>query len=183
MLKDAIAAEQDERTREGLAAELKVLDMIGQPATELEAPTWFNGKALKLASLKGKVVLVDFWATWCPPCRQVIPTLVETYNEMKDQGLVVIGYTKLYGTYRDDETNEGKVEPEKELELTKAFLDRFAITYPIAVSDNDEGFGAYGVRSIPTLFFIDRNGLIVDAEKGSESAGTLKEKVAGLLAR
>jgi len=180
ILKEALADAGEEEKR-ALEEELKGLQMIGKPATALSAEHWFNSKPIRWNKLKGKVVLIDFWATWCPPCRQVIPVLVESYNEMKEKGLVVIGYTKLYGFYRDDQKNEGKVDPETELTLTKEFLDRFKISYPVAVSDKGEAFDVYGVQSIPTLFFIDRKGNIVDVEKGSGGAAELKEKIRKLL--
>ena len=158
-----------------------MLDMIGKPATELKAEKWLNSKKLTLKKLKGKVVLIDFWATWCPPCRQVIPVLAASYEELKDKGLVVLGYTKYYGFYRDDQKNAGKVEKSAELTLTREFLKRFKMTYPVAIANDDKGFTDYGIESIPTLFFIDRKGVIVDVEMGSGDPNKLKTKIENLV--
>ncbi|PJB79173.1 MAG: hypothetical protein CO090_05565 [Acidobacteria bacterium CG_4_9_14_3_um_filter_49_7] len=181
IIKTALSKTTEERSRKSLESQLKMLDMIGKPATELKAEKWLNSKKLTLKKLKGKVVLIDFWATWCPPCRQVIPVLAASYEELKDKGLVVLGYTKYYGFYRDDQKNAGKVEKSAELTLTREFLKRFKMTYPVAIANDDKGFTDYGIESIPTLFFIDRKGVIVDVEMGSGDPNKLKTKIENLV--
>ena len=87
-----------------------------QDVADLEL-TDVNGDIQTLGQMTEKeFVLVDFWAPWCAPCRRVIPTLVKSYNELKDKDLVVIGYTRLYGRYSDDlpENRKAKVEPEED---------------------------------------------------------------------
>jgi thiol-disulfide isomerase/thioredoxin len=164
-----------------LEGTLNQLKIINNPAPEISAETWFNSKPLTLAMLKGKAVIVDFWATWCGPCRQVMPTLEESYKKYKDQGLVVIGFTRIQGRYSDDKENKGKVSKEEELKLTKGFCDRFKITYPIAIADGRDIFKAYGVSGIPTMVMIDKKGIVKEIEVGAGPSDQLKNKIKELV--
>jgi thiol-disulfide isomerase/thioredoxin len=131
--------------------------------------------------LKGKAVIIDFWATWCAPCRKVIPTLAKMYEQLKSKGLVVIGFTKIYGTYTDEMQQGKKVTPEEEKKLVKEFVDRNKITYPVAVANGKEAFDAYGVSGIPTMVFIDKNGKIKEITVGAGDESILETKIKDLL--
>src|SRR5438093_7978438 len=82
---------------------------VGKPAPEIPAgDVNINGKAMKLSELKGKVVLIDFWAVWCGPCVASIPTLREWQDEYKDRGFVVLGVTTLEGEYGAFDKEKGR---------------------------------------------------------------------------
>jgi thiol-disulfide isomerase/thioredoxin len=107
-----------------------------------------DGQKTKLSDYSGKVLIVDLWATWCGPCKQEIPHLVEIAKEYKDKGVEVIGLT-----------NEN---PETDAEWVKQFSKAFNINYPIGWADDEMQAGlTLGRNSIPQTFIIGRDGKIV----------------------
>ncbi len=120
----------------------------GKPAPDLSVTT-LDGQALKLSDLKGRRVVVDFWATWCPPCRKEIPHFVDLAKEIPAEQLLIVGISN------EDE------------ELLRTFAKNNNVNYPMAsVSDEDLPEPYNQIRSIPTTFFIDRNGIIQNVEVG-----------------
>ena len=182
ILQDGLKTITEERAVKSLQSALQQLEFIGKPAPAISAENWLNSTPLTLEALKGNVVIIDFWAPWCPPCRKVIPTLVKDFNELKDKGLVVIGFTKLYGSYRDDTQNKGQVEAEVEKSLIQGFVERNGLKYPIAIAASNEAFDKYGVSGIPTMVFIDRAGNVYDIKVGSGDEAAITEKIRTLLA-
>jgi thiol-disulfide isomerase/thioredoxin len=182
ILQEGITAYPDADSAKWLRSALKQLDFIGQPAPAIAAENWINTEPLTLDALKGKVVIIDFWAPWCAPCRQVIPTLVRDYNELKDKGLVVIGFTKIYGRYSDEIQKKGAVEPAEEKTLIQGFVERNSLKYPIAIAASGDAFDKYGVSGIPTMVFIGRDGNIYDIKVGSGNEREITEKIKLLLA-
>lgn len=181
ILKKALGIIIDPRGKKSLESELAQIEFLGNKAPSISAETWVNSPPLSLEKLKGKVVIIDFWAPWCSPCRAVIPGLIEEYAKHKDDGLVVIGFTKLYGSYRDDINNVGKVDKDKEINLIKGFVERFKIDYPVAISYEGKDFDSYMITGIPTMIFIDRAGNIDHIKIGSGNHNLVKEKIESLL--
>lgn len=122
---------------------------------EITVNEWIDQQPTKLADLRGKVVLLDFWATWCAPCRVTLPRFQKWHNTYKDQGLVILGLTSFYGNA------EGKqLTRPQELAYLRDFKKRSGLSYGFAVSDEEDNDRNYMVSSIPTTFLIDRRGVI-----------------------
>lgn len=121
-------------------------DLTGKKAPDFTLQT-LDGEKVTLSKLKGKVVLVDFWASWCGPCRKSMPHLEATWQQYKDKGLVVVG-----------------INVDKEPEKARAFLAKLSsstkISYATALDPNARVLGAYQVMQMPTAFLIGRDGLV-----------------------
>ena len=137
--------------------------MNGSPVEEWQgvtAPdfsvTTLDGQKLTLSDLKGKRVILDFWATWCPPCRKEIPHFIQLVKDIPQEDLVIVGISS-------------EAEPK-----LKEFVQQQGINYPIASA---KGLPApYSeTRSIPTTFFIDRHGTIQTVVVGYHDLGTLRQ--------
>lgn len=133
------------------------------------APGWtlsdVKGKALTLSDFAGKVVVIDFWATWCEPCRAEIPHFVSLQDKYKKQGLVVVGIS----------LDQGGIKP------VDQFIKQFEINYPV-VMGSDEVAERYGATdAIPTTFIIDRKGNIVAKHIGYTDTTTFEKEISGLL--
>ena len=182
ILQDAIAKLKEKgETTSSLEYSLKKLNLIGTTAPPLEAKYWLNSPALNVNRLRGKILIIDFFAPWCGPCRAVIPHLVKLHDKYKTKDIIIIGYTRLYGTYRDDIRKVENVSPDEEVKLIDEFLKRFKIKYPVAVATDKTVFEAYGVRGIPTIFIIDKDGKIYDFKVGSGNEKVMEDKVKKLL--
>lgn len=120
-----------------------------------------DGTTVELAKLKGKVVVVNFWATWCPPCRAEIPDFIKVQEQYKSKGLVIVGISL----------------DQKGWPAINAFAAKTKFNYPIVLG-NDQVVEAYGgVDAIPTSFIIDKKGYIVDKQVGMLTNDVLQQKI------
>ena len=125
-----------------------------------------GGQEVNLSKLKGKVVLLDFWATWCAPCRESIPHLIQLYKTYQKEGLEVIGMDMDRG----------------DMDIVRNFVKSMDIPYPIAIASQDVERN-YGVTGLPTSFLIDKEGRIREKITGfsSKIAKQLTAKVIDLI--
>lgn len=150
--------------------EIAATPNIAQPHPGFAAPdftlTSATGETFTLAGLKGQVLLVNFWATWCPPCRAEMPAIDAAYRANKDAGFVVLAADQMEGA-----------------ELVNAFRAKYNLSFPLLL-DADGGVGRkYLVSALPTSFFIDRQGVIRDMViGGSMSREFIEGKIKPLLA-
>lgn len=148
-----------------IASAKKLKELIGKDATALTADTWVNGAPLTDKDLKGKVVLLDFWAVWCGPCVSTFPHLREWQEKYADKGLVMIGVTGYYNFVWDAEGERAKPSDDKvtevqEQEMLKQFTAHNKLTHRIAIDKEGKMADYYGVTGIPHVVLIDRHGKI-----------------------
>jgi cytochrome c biogenesis protein CcmG, thiol:disulfide interchange protein DsbE len=141
--------------------------LAGQPAPPIQGQL-FDGTPARLADYAGKPVMVNFWATWCPPCRLEMPWLEAAYGQHKADGLVVLA------------VNAGE---RLNADLTHQTIQRFvsdkALTLPILLPGNpDQAQAAYGVTALPSTFMVDRSGAVVDVMTGAFPSAAAVEAAA-----
>lgn len=139
-----------------------------EPAPDFTLPTFPDGAKISLKDLKGRVVYLDFWATWCPPCRKSFPWMDQMHARYKDAGLTIVA-----------------VSVDKKPELIKQFIKKMEPGFTIAHDPSGEVAKAYQLRGMPSSYLIDRNGQLIathmgfrrkDTEKLERTIKTLLEK-------
>ena len=115
---------------------------VGQKAPDFELQT-VDGKSMKLSDLKGKPVMLNFFATWCPPCRAEMPVLQEVYKEYEAQGFVILAVN----------LNESEL-------VLKSFREKLGLTFPIVIDKDDRVSRLYDIVPLPTSYFVDKNGVV-----------------------
>jgi peroxiredoxin len=133
------------------------------------APAWelqdVNGKPVSSEQFKGKVVVVDFWATWCLPCKMEIPGYIELVKKYEKDGFAMVGVSM---------DTEGP-------EVVKDFMQKNGLNYTVVMADEKVSAAFGGVEVMPTTLLIDRSGQIRDRKEGAEETATYEQKVKALL--
>jgi cytochrome c biogenesis protein CcmG/thiol:disulfide interchange protein DsbE len=141
--------------REGFAA----------PDFALQTP---NGETLTLSALRGQVVVVNLWASWCPPCREEMPALEHVYQDMPADGVEFLAVNTTYQDSLSDATS---------------FADRFGLTFPVLLDLKGDVARRYELRALPSTFFIDKDGVIRKVVIGGPmSESTIRAIIADLTA-
>jgi thiol-disulfide isomerase/thioredoxin len=136
------------------------------------APAWklkgLDGSTVTSAQLRGKVVVLDFWATWCAPCKAEIPGYIELQRKYGADGLVIVGVSK------DD-------EGPKRQQSVKDFADSHGMNYTIVFTDDDLEAALGGIDAIPTTYIIDRDGNIRSKKIGAMSTEEFEKRLLAVL--
>lgn len=122
--------------------------VAGTPAPDFELPN-LTGETVSLSEHRGRIVLLNFWATWCKPCVKEMPAMQKVYEELRDQGFVVLAINEL--------EDEAKV---------RAHISEHGHTFPVLLDHNNRVANMYGVRGLPVSVFVDRAGRVRDFVKG-----------------
>ena len=174
--------------RSRLAATIFRERLLGQPAPKFDVGALVHIDQAQLSALKGKVVLIDFWAVWCGPCIATFPHLQHLHKKYAERGLVVIGVTRAYGYTWDQESKRAVPKKgttlDEELAMLERFRQRHALEHGFVVTPEGSDFWKeFGVTGIPQAALLDQNGVIRLIRIGSSPKNyeALESKIEELL--
>jgi thiol-disulfide isomerase/thioredoxin len=161
-------------------------EWVGKTLPDFKSDFALDGDPVTLADLKGKVVLLDFWAIWCVPCRSIFPTVTRLHETYQPKGLEVVALTTYYGKYdfKAGRVSKAKraVPPEAEQKLLGAFAKHFKMTYRIQTMPKEQ-FSTYKIFAIPQALLLDKTGTVRHVVVGGNPADwkVVEEKIQELL--
>jgi thiol-disulfide isomerase/thioredoxin len=160
----------------GVPPEVAGIEPAASP--ELKVAEWIGQQPVSLASLRGRVVLLDFWATWCTFCVKTMPRLSALQQKYKDHGLVILGINEFEGNIEGRDATQAQ-----ELEYFRQFKRRMNVAYGFGVATDGENSRLYGVSGLPTAVLIDRRGRVrfITIGASDEEAVLLKKMISKLL--
>ena len=137
---------------------------VNEKMPEFELPSALGGKAVKSKDFSGKVLLVTFFATWCPPCRQEVPTLIQLQNDYESKGFSVIG-----------------LSVDKKKKVVVKMIKKEKINYPILMAKSKTGKDFGGIVGIPVSFLVNKQGIIVKRYTGYIQKSLLEKDIKDIL--
>lgn len=142
------------------------IPLVGHSAPDFTLTPWksLSGQSIRLSALKGNLVVLNIWASWCDPCKQEAPTFEAAWRKYQARGVLFLG-----------------VNDRDRQQAAQQFLQTYSITYPNGPDPSEEISAAYGVNGIPTTIFIDRSGIVARTILGPIDAATLEAEIQQLL--
>ena len=144
--------------------------LIGKPAPAFSLED-LNGRKVSLADYKGKAVLINFWATWCGPCKLETPWIVDLRNQYASQGFEVLGIST-----DDIDRSDAKEFGEEKKEIG-SFVQQMHMPYPVLIEGDKLSKPYGGLDAMPTSFYVDRSGTIVSAQMGISSKDEMEANI------
>lgn len=133
------------------------------PAPDFTLQT-LDGESVSLSDYRGKLVMINFWASWCPPCNSEMPDLQSYYEQHKDEDFIILGVN-----YQDT--------PDK----VQAFVEKYGVTFPILLDSDGQVANLFGVQGLPTSFFVDKQGNVLGYQPGPVTKEMLEDGITPLL--
>ncbi len=133
------------------------------PAPDFTLQT-LDGESVSLSDYRGKLVMINFWASWCPPCNSEMPDLQRYYEQHQDEDFIILGVN-----YQDT--------PDK----VQAFIEKYGVTFPILLDSDGRIANLFGVQGLPTSFFVDKEGNVLGYQPGPVTKEMLEDGITPLL--
>lgn len=137
--------------------------VVGQSAPQFQLSN-LAGETVSLDDFSGNVVVLNFWATWCPPCRAEMPGIQSVYETHQGDGVTVIA-----------------INAQENIDLVSSFQEEFALTFPVLLDSNGQAMNLYQAHSLPTTIILDRNGVVRHIQSGPITAVQLETIISSLL--
>jgi thiol-disulfide isomerase/thioredoxin len=144
------------------------------PAPEMKFKEWIGHDPIALEYFRGRVVLLDFWATWCGPCISTFPRLRSWYKKYGGDDFIIVGVTQYYG-----QQDGKKMTPLQELDFLNEFRAKYKLPYPFAIAESSEAPMKYGISAYPTTILLDRKGVVryIGIGSGVEESENLEDMI------
>jgi thiol-disulfide isomerase/thioredoxin len=173
-LRDELKTYSGTSQQERIQKNINLLSLEGKPAPALEAAVWFGPQPPSIASLRGKAVLLFFWAHWCPDCKATVPIIAGLMKKYGPRGLALIGPTEYYGYVANGADATPEVEKPYIEQIRRQF---YAPLYDMPAPLSNANFARYGASSTPTLVLVNRKGIVSWFHPGAATERELSSQI------